>query len=280
VSTCGCFPMYVLLTPANVHRLQPHPSNSVADGCLPCCSVPPLLFPVHCRAYGPPSLRAIAAAVMQAKLNQELEHLEQIQTTRLQASQLHDTADNLSMPSIPAKASAPLDASSSNACCDLACSSSSSPCCDSPRCSRHAGASRCGKELERACTTDSASSAACCAAAAASSGAAECKVAPAAAEAVELKACNSSTAGCSGLSRATSSGWYEEQCCVCWEEDVSVAIGPCMHALCLACARQLVASSSRTGATCPLCRSCIAEFGLLPGHKEVQGMKLVSGAGI
>jgi hypothetical protein len=68
---------------------------------------------------------------------------------------------------------------------------------------------------------------------------------------------------------------------VCWEEDVSVAIGPCMHALCLACARQLVASSSRTGATCPLCRSYIGEFGLLPMHKaEGPNMNLMSGAGI
>jgi hypothetical protein len=240
----------------------------------PCC------FPACCRAYGPPSLKAIAAEVMQAKLNQELEHLEQIQTTRLQASQLHDTADDLGMPTDPAKAAAALSASSSDACCDVASSSSSSPCCDSPRCSRHAGASCCSEELERACTTDSASSAACCAAVA-SSCAAQCTAVPAAAaDAADLKACSSSTAGCSGLSRATSSGWYEEQCCVCWEEDVSVAIGPCMHALCLACARQLVASSSRTGATCPLCRSYIAEFGLLPGHKAQQGMRLVSGAGI
>jgi hypothetical protein len=244
-------------------------------------SVSALLFPVHRRAYGPPSLKAIAAGVMQAKLNQELEHLDQIQTTRLQASQLHDTADDLGMPTVPAKAAAALSASSSDACCDVA-SSSSSPCCDIPRCSRHAGASCCSEELERACTTDSASSVACCAAAA-SSCAAQCTAAPADAadaDATELKACSNSTAGCSGLSRATSSGWYEEQCCVCWEEDVSVAIGPCMHALCLACARQLVASSSRTGATCPLCRSYIAEFGLLPGHKAEQGMKLVSGAGI
>jgi hypothetical protein len=221
---------------------------------------------------------------MQAKLNQELEHLEQIQTTRLQASQLHDTADDLThdMPTVPAQAAAALDSSSSDACCDVE-NSSSSPCCDSPRCSRHAGASCCSgsaaEDLERACTLDSASSAACCAAAA-SSCAAECKVAPADADAPELKARSSSTAGCAGLSRATSSGWYEEQCCVCWEEDVSVAIGPCMHALCLACARQLVATSSRTGATCPLCRSYIGEFGLLPGHQEAQAVQLVSGAGI
>lgn len=70
-----------------------------------------------------------------------------------------------------------------------------------------------------------------------------------------------------------------EQCCVCWEEELSVGIAPCSHALCYNCARQLVVNSGSTGATCPLCRRFIAGFELL----ETAGcskLKLVSGAGI
>lgn len=241
------------------------------------------------RAYGPPSLKSIAAGVMQAKLTQELQQLEQIQTTRLQAAQLHDTAED-ALPGIPGTpkelpgATPALEPGCSGACCGVACGSCSF-CCDSPRCSRRGDASCCSDaaaaaaaaadKLVRAETADSASSTACCAAAGSCAVACE-----AAAGAAGMKAC-SSAAGCSGLSRAASSGWYEEQCCVCWEEDVSVAIGPCMHALCLACARQLVASSTRTGTTCPLCRSYIGEFGLLPTHKAGKfDVQLVSGAGI
>lgn len=63
--------------------------------------------------------------------------------------------------------------------------------------------------------------------------------------------------------RTHSSGWYEEKCCVCWEADVDVAMRPCTHALCLMCARQLVDSSGTTGTTCPLCRCLIGDFRLL-----------------
>lgn len=73
----------------------------------------------------------------------------------------------------------------------------------------------------------------------------------------------------------------EEQCCVCWEEELSVSMTPCSHALCLGCARQLVVNSAQSGATCPLCRSFIATFGLLP-PVDTGGARLVlvSGAGI
>lgn len=64
--------------------------------------------------------------------------------------------------------------------------------------------------------------------------------------------------------RASSSGWYDELCCVCWECEVTVAMAPCSHALCMGCARQLVGCSSTAGVTCPLCRAFIAGFETVP----------------
>lgn len=93
----------------------------------------------------------------------------------------------------------------------------------------------------------------------------------------------SSTMGCSSTDIAGvmggSTGWHDEQCCVCWEQDVSVSMSPCGHALCLGCAQKLVASSGQTGATCPLCRRFIAVFELLP-RTGAAALKLLSGAGI
>jgi hypothetical protein len=65
------------------------------------------------------------------------------------------------------------------------------------------------------------------------------------------------------LAAARSKGWYEESCCVCWEEGVTVVVQPCLHALCHGCARQLVAGCDKSGATCPLCRGFIAGFDLV-----------------
>ncbi|KAF6264544.1 ankyrin repeat-containing domain protein [Scenedesmus sp. NREL 46B-D3] len=127
------------------------------------------------RVYGPPSLRAIAAGVLQAKLTEELEHLK-----LMQATQPHDAAKDLGMSDTPA--------GSSGACCGQACGGCS-PCCVAPCCSQHA-AINCG-------------------------------------------------------------GGADEL---------------------------LVTSSSRTGATCPLCRSYIGAFGLLPEGKDARSMQLVSGA--
>lgn len=86
------------------------------------------------------------------------------------------------------------------------------------------------------------------------------------------------------LTNASSSGWYDELCCVCWESEVTAAIEPCMHALCLGCARQLVAASGTSGATCPLCRAYIAGFATVPMSARQQPGKrkksLMAGAGI
>lgn len=86
------------------------------------------------------------------------------------------------------------------------------------------------------------------------------------------------------LTTASSSGWYDELCCVCWESEVTAYIEPCMHAMCLGCARQLVGCSGTTGPTCPLCRAYIAGFGQVPHNARQHAGKrkkcLLAGAGI
>jgi hypothetical protein len=86
------------------------------------------------------------------------------------------------------------------------------------------------------------------------------------------------------LTTASSSGWYDELCCVCWESEVTAVMEPCMHAMCLACARQLVGCSGTAGPTCPLCRAFIAGFGQVPHNVRQQAGKrkkcLMAGAGI
>lgn len=82
-----------------------------------------------------------------------------------------------------------------------------------------------------------------------------------------------------------SSAWYEELCCVCWDCEVSAALQPCAHALCMDCAKQLVACSKTAGVTCPMCRAFIADFSLVPRPEAVaagtrrQGF-LLAGSGI
>ncbi|KAF8072581.1 ankrd52 [Scenedesmus sp. PABB004] len=183
------------------------------------------------RSYGPPSLRAIAAAAMQAELMRQLDGLEAAQRAAQEAA--------------------------------LADGPRERPC---GACARAAGGVVC-VDARQASTDDDASEAESpseppspCSLSASSDASGRASLAGACARG----GCSCGRAASAGLARAASSGWYEESCCVCWEEDVAVAIAPCCHALCVACARQLVASAARTGATCPLCRRYIAAFGLLP----------------
>jgi hypothetical protein len=86
------------------------------------------------------------------------------------------------------------------------------------------------------------------------------------------------------LPTASSSGWYDELCCVCWESEVTAVMEPCMHAMCLGCARQLVSCKGTAGPQCPLCRAYIAGFGPVPPSERQQEGKrkksLLAGAGI
>lgn len=89
------------------------------------------------------------------------------------------------------------------------------------------------------------------------------------------------------LTSASSSGWYDELCCVCWESEVTAVLEPCMHAMCLGCARRLVTCSGTSAPACPLCRAGISGFGAVPPNnstaREQPGKhkkSLLAGAGI
>eukprot|EP00878_Enallax_costatus_P007723 GHUV01008084.1.p1 GENE.GHUV01008084.1~~GHUV01008084.1.p1 ORF type:complete len:569 (+),score=179.35 GHUV01008084.1:523-2229(+) len=275
------------------------------------------LEPTTRRSYGPPPLKALAAGAMQTVLDGQLDQLQQqLEVQQAAATQTAATEDAAAKAALYNSQAAP-DAVCDTCCCQTAADGAAADICctDTVECSSPAGCctaecaggvdgpNSCGNAVaqESIRRTDSEE----IYGAPVAAGTPDLPILDQAASPVDSDFCKAgvfdAAACCSGSSGAVHShkrsssmlrlsmeiaggggkdaNWHEEQCCVCWEEEVSVSMSPCAHALCLGCARQLVANSGQTGATCPLCRSFIAVFKLLPGAGAAK-LKLVFGAGI
>lgn len=276
--------------------------------CIHCCC--PALH--ACRVFGPQSLKTIAAAVLQQALTEKLDSLE---AAHAQAQHSSDSS-SCKAPAQDAKACCSL-------VCVQACSSEDSEAgrhAVLPRmCTTHSAdvdlivvqadvSPESTPASSRAASPDS--SDVLSAAGSAGGGAdglgptAADRRAPAhsdtlksvtfstlhagqAADAGDKLACCAEEPAVSlprALTTASSSGWYDELCCVCWESEVTAVLEPCMHAMCLGCARQLVGCKGTAGPQCPLCRAHIAGFAAVPpSAKQQPGRRkksLLAGAGI
>lgn len=278
---------------------------------LPLSRVLQAFEPAARRSYGPPSLKQIAAGVMQSVLDAQLDKIGQQQQAQLEAATCKAAYEEAATGAALGNSKAAPDATCDLCCCSsssppadgagccvqsCSCSSLSSSCmvmCDSIRridseetysaavpatgtthCASHLeileagdrGMSDTGEvsmECEDACCEGSCNRTQALAMESQDSSKSQAMPSPASISLSDQSAIDSHPSG--------------EQCCVCWEEQLSVGITPCSHALCYDCARQLVANAGSTGATCPLCRRFIAGFELLD---TAGGLRLVSGAGI
>lgn len=246
---------------ARVKTVASRPATRPSVACAPC------------RVFGPRSLKSIAAAVLQRTLQQQLDSLEAAEQARTAPQQEQQACTStkgsnagvdlivvhtdVSVGTTPASSrSASPEGGAAGLCCPSAAA------CSPTKASTTKGVTFSSSTADRqqACTAD-------------------CEAADAAAS------CAEAAGGLThALTTASSSGWYDELCCVCWESEVNAYIEPCMHGMCLGCARQLVGCSGTAGPTCPLCRGYIAGFGQVPPNaRQTAGKRkkcLLAGAGI
>lgn len=255
-----------------------------------------------CRVFGPHSLKSIAAAALRHNLTQKLDSLEaaQAQASSSSKGSAQGGKASCSLVCVQACSSDASEAGATAALSPLAAASSAdvdlivvqtdvSP--GSSRASSPDGAVGVSSDAQGACRTPSPACDSCASSPAAASDRGKTVTFAGAAEEADGEAADAA-ASCGevaaplrhALTTASSSGWYDELCCVCWESEVTAAMEPCMHALCLGCARQLVGCSGTTAPACPLCRAHITGFAPVPHNARQQAGKrkksLMAGAGI
>lgn len=254
-----------------------------------------------CRVFGPHSLKSIAAAVLQRTLAQKLDSLEAAQAEQ-SCSASTSTGSCTKGPAQGQHACC----SKQQVCVQASCSNGSEAGVSAAVLS-HMSASSADVDLivvqadvspdsSRATSPVDGSCAASpsgCGSPASGRGKAVTFTPPASQEkGDEYVAGTDVSASCAGvgpplrhaLTHASSSGWYDELCSVCWESEVTAVMEPCMHAMCLGCARQLVGCSGTAPPACPLCRANISGFAAVPEDVRQQAGKrkkcLLAGSGI
>lgn len=320
--SCGCKSSFIYANGACEHTCVPCGCAKIAwTVCVVCDLFLALVvcMALPCRVFGAQSLKSIAAAVLQRSLTQRLDSLEAAETSLDQQEPAGPSSSQASCGTAPAQGGKPR----CSVVCVQACSSEESDTGASqtlPQARRgSADVDLIVVQTDVSVGTTPASSRAAspdadnglCPTApvhgsCGSAFAAPICAPPAGSDSLrprtvtfstvdrqesddsvaDAAACCAEAAGAlrHALTTASSSGWYDELCCVCWESEVTAVMEPCMHAMCLGCARQLVGCSGTVGPSCPLCRAFIAGFGQVPQSVRQQAGKrkkcLLAGAGI